>query len=208
MEPDWLAGEDEAFVGAVDEACGLSHARAAGRLDYGRGCPACCNGPFPINRLDTLRLRRGLRALAETDPGRAHAITEAAAREVEVLAPSFPGDAASGRLCEEERGRDQFFATFGGRPCPVLDPLTRRCQLYAHRPITCRTFGPPVNLGSRDLEACELCFQGSPEDEEACRVTPDAQGREDAILDRLEAVEGDHGETIVAFALARPLQRR
>src|SRR5512146_2180364 len=32
-------------------------------------------------------------------------------------------------------------------PCPVLDPDTRTCDLYAWRPITCRTFGPPVRFG-------------------------------------------------------------
>lgn len=207
MPTDWLPAEDERLLSAVDAACAESHARAAGRLDYRRGCPACCQGPFPINRLDVLRLQLGMASLERTDPSRAGAIAAAAAEAVEAMAAEFPGDAGSGVLSEDEAAREPFFARFGARPCPALDLRSGRCQLYEWRPITCRTFGPPVRLGGRDLEACELCFQGSADDEAACRVEPDAEGREDAILDRLEAEEGDRGETIVAYALARPLQR-
>jgi Fe-S-cluster containining protein len=202
MPHDWLPDEDARLLDAVDSACARAEGRAAGRLDYGRACPACCLGPFPINRLDTLRLQRGLAALAEQDPPAAQAIVRAAHREVAVLAADFPGDGASGVLVDNEDGRDGFFARHGARPCPALDLRSGRCQLYAHRPITCRTFGPPVHLGGRDLEACRPCFRGSADDENACRVAPDAAGLEDDILDRLEAEEGDQGETIIAYALA------
>jgi Fe-S-cluster containining protein len=199
---DWLAAEDERLLDAVDRACAEAGRRAGARLDHGRGCPACCLGPFPINRLDALRLRRGLIALAAQDPRAAQEIEARAARDVAALAADFPGDSASGVLLEEERSRDGFFARHGARPCPALDTRSGRCRLYAHRPITCRTFGPPVHLGGRDLEACRPCFRGSADEENACRVEPDAGGLEDAILDRLEAQEGDQGETIIAYALA------
>ncbi len=209
LSDEWLPDRDEQLLKAVDAACAESHTRAAGGLDYGRGCPACCQGPFPVNRLDALRLQRGLAELARQDAPRAQGIVRAAESDVAVLAADFPGDGASGVLCEEEKGRETFFARYGARPCPALDLRSGQCQLYAHRPITCRTFGPPVHLGGRDLEPCELCFRGSIQDEQDCRVAPDAAGLEDAILDRLEADEGDRGETIIAYALARPaLQRR
>ena len=202
MSDDWLIAEDDRLLEAVDAACGLAEGRAGERLDYRRACPACCLGPFPINRLDVLRLQRGLAALAGQDPPAAQAIVRAAQREVAVLAADFPGDGARGVLVDNEDGRDGFFARHGARPCPALDLRSGRCQLYAHRPLTCRTFGPPVHLGGRDLEACRPCFRGSADDENACRVAPDAAGLEDDILDRLEAEEGDRGETIIAYALA------
>src|SRR4051812_14579993 len=31
-------------------------------------------------------------------------------------------------------------------PCPVLDPDTGMCDLYEWRPLTCRTFGPPLHF--------------------------------------------------------------
>jgi Fe-S-cluster containining protein len=205
MEPEWLAAEDERFTKGMDAAVAVAEARAGGRLDYGRGCPACCLGPFPINRLDALRLRRGLFELARHDPEAARAIVASAEASVRDMAAEFPGDAAGGVLVEVESGRDAFFARFGARPCPALELRTGRCQLYQWRPVTCRTFGPPVRLGGRDLEACGACFQGTPAEEAECRVEPDAGGLEDALLDRLEAEEGDQGETIIAWALARPL---
>ena len=201
MPPDWLPHEDERLLEAADGACADAFTRAAGRLDYGRGCPACCLGPFPINRLDALRLQRGLAALAERDAPAAEAIVLAAEREVAALAADFPGDGVSGEMVADQNRRDGFFARHGARPCPALELRSGRCQLYAHRPLTCRTFGPPVHLGGRDLEACRPCFRGSADDEDACRVAPDAAGLEDAILDRLEALEGDQGETIIAYAL-------
>jgi Fe-S-cluster containining protein len=202
MPDDWLPAQDARLLEAVDAACAVAERRAAGRLDYRRACPACCLGPFPINRLDALRLQRGLAALAERDAPAAGAIVRAARRDVAVLAADFPGDGARGVLVATLEPRDGFFARHGARPCPALDLRSGRCQLYAHRPITCRTFGPPVHLGGRDLEACRPCFRGTEDDENACRVAPDAAGLEDDILDRLETQEGDQGETIIAYALA------
>lgn len=206
MEPDWLAAGDERLVRAVDEAMAVSEHRAGARLDYGRGCPACCLGPFPINRLDALRLRRGLAELERTHPERARAIVAAAARSVRELAPDFPGDAERGVLAEDEEAREAFFTRHASRPCPALDLRTGSCRLYAWRPLTCRTFGPPVRFAGRDLEACRLCFTGLGEEE--CRVEPDAEGIENALLDRLEAAEGEQGETLIAYALARRLLER
>jgi Fe-S-cluster containining protein len=202
---DWLEEADGRFLRALDAAVAEGEARCGGRLDYGRACPACCLGPFPINRLDALRLQRGLAELAAREPARADAIVAAAQDAVRSLAADFPGDGSRGRLVDEVSGRDAFFARFHRRPCPALDLQSGRCQLYAARPLTCRTFGPPVHLGGHDLEACEPCFQGGADAEAACRVPLDADGREDALLDRLEEEEGDQGETIIAYALARPL---
>jgi len=192
-------------MAAVDAAVAEGEARCGARLDYGRACPACCLGPFPINRLDVLRLRRGLLALAAQEPERAAAIVGAAADAVRDYAPHFPGDAATGRLVDEPSGRDAFFARFSRRPCPALDLASGRCQLYAARPITCRTFGPPVRLSGLDMEACAPCFSGTADEQASCRVPLDTGGQEDTLLDRLEEEEGDQGETVIAHALAQPL---
>jgi Fe-S-cluster containining protein len=56
-------------------------------------------------------------------------------------------------------------------PCPALDPDTLTCDLYAWRPITCRTFGPPLHFRGESLAVCELCFDGAtPEQVAACEV--------------------------------------
>ena len=55
--------------------------------------------------------------------------------------------------------------SFDDEPCPALDPEAGTCDLYASRPITCRTFGPPVRCGSESVGVCELCFDGASDEE-------------------------------------------
>ena len=87
-------------------------------------------------------------------------------------------------------------------PCPALDPDTGGCDLYAARPITCRTFGPPVRCGEESVGVCELCFQGASDTEiAACEVESDPDWLEHRLLEELERTAGARGETIVAFAL-------
>lgn len=177
------------------------------------GCTQCCVGVFAINQLDALRLRSGLDELEAREPRRAAAVRERARAAVNRLAAEFPGDAASGLLCEgkdEDTDKDADkdaggrFADFANDEiCPALDPASGACELYDARPITCRVFGPPVR--SEDgLGVCELCFHGATEKEiAACEMLPDPDDRESALLKELEEKTGARGDTIVAFALAR-----
>jgi len=87
--------------------------------------------------------------------------------------------------------------------CAALDPDTGTCDLYAARPITCRTFGPPVRCESGDLGVCELCFEGASDAEiAACEVEFDPQGLEAVLLREWEEAAGACGETTVAAALS------
>ncbi len=185
---------------ALAEAGRLAATAEGSRLACRPGCTECCHGPFPINRLDARRLRAGLGELAARDPQRAGAVRERALDQLPRLREGFPGNFATGLLAEDEEAAEPFFSRHRGLPCPVLDPQNGCCELYAHRPLTCRTFGPPVRIGEAPLPPCRLCFQGaSPETVEACRVEPDPHGLEDRILARL----GDE-ETLIAFAVAGP----
>ena len=93
------------------------------------------------------------RGMAEIDPARATAIRERAARP---------------------QGDDD--------PCPALHPETSACELYAWRPVTCRTFGPAVRGASGAIGACELCYQGATDEEiAACAVDLDL-GEEEGDL--------------------------
>ncbi len=177
--------------------------RAGPRLACRIGCTECCIGPFPITLLDAWRLRRALRQLASRDPDRAARIRLRASNSLARLAASFPGDSRSGLLSPDPQAEEEFASLHEGEPCPLLDPLTGACELYEARPVSCRTFGPPVRLGQDDLPPCRLCFQGASAGElEVCRVAMDPDGIEDAVLAELEAACGAAGQTIVAFALA------
>lgn len=170
-------------------------ARAGDRLACRPGCTECCHGPFPINVLDARRLQAGLALL---DPERAAAVVERARQQLPVLRPGFPGDPGPG-LLDDGEDADEYFSRHASLPCPALDPGTGCCDLYKHRPLSCRTFGPPVRIGEADLPPCRLCFAGaSPEEIDACRVEPDPHGVEDRLVARFDAGE----ETLIAFVLA------
>ncbi len=177
--------------------------RAGDRLACRPGCSACCLGPFPITALDAVRLQAGLHELARHEPRRAAAIHTRAVAAARAMSEGFPGDAATGLLGEDVKAEEAFCLRHGATPCPALDPASGRCELYESRPISCRTFGPPVRIGDQELPPCSLCFKGTPAHEvERCRFEPDPTGIEDELLSDLEAEDGVSGETMIAFALA------
>jgi Fe-S-cluster containining protein len=84
----------------------------------------------------------------------------------------------------------------------VLDPANGTCELYESRPMTCRTFGPPVR--SEDgLGVCELCFHGASDEEIAeCEMEVDPDDLESRLLSEMQDAGTPSGRTIVAFAVA------
>ena len=193
--------EDRALLAAVHEALSQGQQALADRLDFGRGCPRCCYGPFPINVLDARRLRRGLAELSARAPERAAAVVRRARAQAERIAPAFPGSSAV--LNDDDDAVEAFCARFAAEPCPVLDGATGRCELYAARPIACRTFGPPVHIGTQDLPPCDWCFTGTPDGRGATRrrtsIPTDARTR----CSRASRPRASAGDTVIALALAR-----
>ena len=213
LEPKTLKDEpgrdDRRLLAVVDAACAEAVCRSGDRLACRIGCTECCIGPFPITVLDAARLRAGLEELASRDAERAQRIRRRAAESASRIRPDFPGDSARafGVLADEDLARDAFFAAHAAEPCPVLDPQTGACELYAHRPLSCRTFGPPMRLEGEALPPCRLCFQGSSHDEiEAARVSFDGHELEAALTVRAERETGvpPACETLIVLALASP----
>jgi len=158
---------------------------------------------FSINQLDARRLREGLADLEKVESERADRVRLRARQSVARLAADFPGDPVTGLLNEGEIAEQQFAEFANDEPCPALDPQTGNCELYESRPMTCRTFGPPVR-SEGGLGVCELCFHGASDEEiAACEMIPDPDDLEATLLHELEETTGVRGETIVAFALAR-----
>jgi Fe-S-cluster containining protein len=202
---------DSALLAAVDAACADAVRRAGARLACRIGCTECCVGPFPITALDAARLRAGLAALGERDAVRAAALRERArraAKEMTEDAGAFPGDIASGVLADDVPADDGpaldgFLAAHAALPCPALDPETGACELYLHRPVSCRTFGPPMTIEGEDLPPCRLCFVNArPDEVDAARGRLECHALEEPLERELE-LAGAGGQTLVAFALAR-----
>lgn len=188
--------KDRQLIQIVDAALADVTKRSGKWLVCREGCTQCCIGVFAINQLDAARLRDGLAQLEAADPKRAARIRKRAREAVARLSPIFPGNAVTGILHED----GDFEAFANDEPCPVLDPATGSCDLYASRPMTCRVFGPPVRSGD-GLGVCELCFQGASKTEiAACEMIPDPDDLESKLVEELER-RGIRGDTIIAFAL-------
>jgi Fe-S-cluster containining protein len=161
---------------------------------------------FAVNQLDAARLRQGLADLEAIDSGRAAAIRNRARIAIQRMAAQFPGDAKSGILDERVfhagSKAEARFEQFGNDEiCPVLNSNTGRCELYNSRPMTCRTFGPPVR--SEDgLGVCELCFHGATDEQIAdCEMVADPEDLEADVLRELERETDARGRTIVAYCV-------
>lgn len=194
---------DEQLIQIVDAALADVAQKSGEWLVCRPGCTQCCIGVFSINQLDAHRLRQGLADLEKMAPERAAAVRSRARQAVARLSADFPGDPATGLIDEGPIAEQRFTDFANDEPCPALNPLTGNCEVYESRPMTCRTFGPPVR-SEGGLGVCELCFHGATDDEiAACEMIPDPDDLEATLLREFEEKTGAGGETIVAFVLAR-----
>lgn len=196
-----LPARDQELVQIVDAALADSARRSGKWLACRPGCSQCCVGVFAINQLDAARLRKGMLELEEKDPERALRIRGRARDTMARLSPEFPGDPATGLLDQSPQAAAHWNDFANHEPCPALHPGNGTCEIYEHRPILCRTFGPPI-AEEGDLGVCELCFNGASDDEvEACEMRPDPDGLEAVLLREMESSNGASGETIIAWVL-------
>ncbi|HWR50247.1 MAG TPA: YkgJ family cysteine cluster protein [Bryobacteraceae bacterium] len=188
---------DAALVRAVDAACGEAVRKGAASIACRPGCTECCIGAFPISQADAARLVRGLSALASRDPERAGAVQQRARDAMSRVAPDAPA------LAGGEPALDALIASAEDEPCPALDPQTGLCDLYEHRPLTCRMFGPALRSPSGGIGVCELCFEGATDDDiESCAVDLDSDALESPLIEAIEKASGKRGSTIVAAVLS------
>jgi Fe-S-cluster containining protein len=195
------------LIQIVDAALASATQRSGPHLACRPGCTQCCHGAFPISQQDAHRLREALQTLDQSDSQRAARIRTRVAESLARLAPLFPGDPITGILDEDYEDATLFAdesedAIGDNEPCPVLDPTTGTCDLYAARPIVCRTFGPPMRTPEGDLATCELCFiHASTEEIIAAELDPTIPERDAASNEAFNATHNIHGETIIAYAL-------
>jgi Fe-S-cluster containining protein len=189
---------DSLLVQIMDAAFAEA-AKSAGKLLVCKpGCSQCCHGAFILNPLDTLRLRAGMDLLRATEPTLAARIEKRARAWIDEHGADFPGDVETGVLGDSKIEMERFEDFANDAACPVLDPDTGKCDLYAWRPMTCRVFGPPVRMGEgEEIGHCELCFTGADKAKvAACEMTI-PYDLEAELLDEVPLKE----QTVVAFAL-------
>ena len=190
------------LVQIVDTAVADAYRRGGPHLVCHPGCSQCCIGVFPIAHEDAARLREGLATLEQTDAERAARIHARVKESLTRLDPWFPGDLTTGILNDDHEAAILFEEFANDEPCPVLDPTTGTCDLYEHRPILCRTFGPPMRTEEDNLATCELCFiHATTEEIEACELDPTIPAQEEASNEIFNAAHNLHGHTLITYAL-------
>jgi len=195
MQPDTL-------VQIVDAALADATARSGHHLVCKPACTQCCIGVFPIAQQDAARLRTGLENLTQSNPTRAAAIRTRVSASLTRLDPWFPGDLTTGILAEDDEATTLFEEFANDEPCPVLDPATGTCDLYAARPILCRTFGPPMRTEDGNLATCELCFTTATTEEiVACELDPTLPAQEERSNAAFDTAHNRSGQTLIAYAL-------
>jgi Fe-S-cluster containining protein len=193
---------DQKLIQIVDAAMAEAVRKGGDWVACRPGCCECCIGVFPITQSDAARLREGLRELALTDPQRAANVTMRSRQDAARYCADFPGDAATGILSEDPVSEKRFEDFANDDPCPALDPETGTCDLYASRPVTCRTFGPSVRINSDSVDVCDLCYRGATDEEIVARqVELEIEDLSGAAEEEAQTVTGLTGQTIVAFAL-------
>lgn len=198
--PEHLIQITDAAIASSYERAGRGSGLAQGEWMACRpGCHQCCIGVFPVSALDARRLREAL-AAAPIDVRKGIEVRAAASRSR--LEPGFPGDASTGQLFTEAQHEEAFEDFANDEPCPVLDPLTGTCELYAARPVPCRTFGPPMPVED-GYAVCELCFVGAPPEEvNRCAVDAGFLREEEHASRRHAEATGEPNPTLIAFALS------
>ncbi len=192
----------DTLIQIVNAALADATQRSGPHLVCRPGCTQCCIGVFPIAHEDAARLREGLELLTQSDPARAQRIRTRVAASLTRLDPWFPGDVATGILSEDDDQTILFEEFANDEPCPVLDPDHGTCDLYEHRPILCRTFGPPMRTEEGNLATCELCYiQASTEEIAACELDPIIPALEADSNEAFNTAHSLHGETLIAYAL-------
>jgi len=198
-----LPAADQKLIQIVDTALADAARKSGEWLACRPGCTQCCVGVFAINSLDAMRLRAGLDERKKKDPDRARRTVDRARQSRARLSPEFPGDPRTGVLDESDEAEDRFEEFGNEEVCPVLDPETGLCELYDARPMTCRTFGPPVQ-SEEGLGVCELCYEGATDEEiAACEMVLNTDDLEEELVRKVEMAGGPRGRTIVAWALRK-----
>lgn len=117
------------------------------------GCSHCCIGPFPINHLDISLLQEGLTRLSADER---KGIEQRAAEQVSAFEAAYPRLRQTRYLDDwKDEDIDRLVSDFQQHPCPALgeDGL---CELYAYRPIACRSMGIPIEEKGVVTGACEV----------------------------------------------------
>ncbi len=108
-----------------------------------QGCSDCCNALFDLSLVEAMYLNK---AFTEAIPhGRERSDIMSRAADLDRIATRMKKDFY--KAAKEGKDPSEIMAEAARLrlPCPLLNE-ENACALYAHRPITCRLYGVPLNI--------------------------------------------------------------
>jgi Fe-S-cluster containining protein len=144
LAPNYLA-----LLSTLDDWFARGTAAAGpGVVPCGRGCNACCHGPFDVSPADAALIAEGVAALPETQRAALRSRAEQQLRRYTELVPSWRAPFEVDAL--DEAAFDALTEKLATSPCPALAE-GGGCAIHAHRPATCRLTGLSLRSRSGDV---------------------------------------------------------
>lgn len=145
MTPDYseFFKEYEALVAQVDAVFQKVAGNFAAEVKCRQGCSDCCHALFDLTLVEAMYLNSRFSELDETRRNEILIEADKADRKAYVFKKK------ASREAEEVEHSEILLRTAKERlRCPLLDQ-TDTCALYAYRPITCRIYGIPLEIGGK-----------------------------------------------------------
>jgi Fe-S-cluster containining protein len=135
--------EYESLVAQVDTVFQKVSGNFTAEVTCRQGCSDCCHALFDVTLIEALYLNAKFSALDDALRNTILLEADKADRKAYVLKKKASRDA------DELEHSEILLRTAKERlRCPLLDS-DDHCILYAHRPITCRIYGIPLDIGGK-----------------------------------------------------------
>jgi Fe-S-cluster containining protein len=142
--------EYEKLVAGADQAFARVHQSHPDQVTCKRGCSDCCYALFDLTLIEALYLNHHFKQLPPEIKNRVYLRADKADRKMVVAKKK------AFRMQEKGDSREEVLKMVGQEKirCPFLGE-DDQCEMYEHRPITCRLYGVPQEINGQ-AHVCSL----------------------------------------------------
>ncbi|NCD24502.1 MAG: YkgJ family cysteine cluster protein [Deltaproteobacteria bacterium] len=133
----------EALVAQVDAAVHTVTQQYASEVRCRRGCSDCCHALFDVSLVEAMYINAHFSELSETRRNEILIEADKADRKAQIIKKKAYHD-----ISTDPRADVLTQAAKERIRCPLLD-VNNECSLYRWRPLTCRIYGIPMEIGGK-----------------------------------------------------------
>lgn len=135
--------EYEALVSQVDAVFNRVAVGFESEVKCAKGCSDCCHAVFDVSLVEAMYLNDKFLQISDPQHQEILIAADKADRKAQILKRNVSREAVANQNSEvlNRIARERL-------RCPLLD-VEDRCVLYDYRPITCRLYGIPLEIGGR-----------------------------------------------------------